>query len=118
MSAGDRQADGVVQGPGRLSVLPAGPTVRPQRVLALSNRLAFTINLAWGVAVPIIPLFATNLGASPAAVGGVVSVSALLPLLLGLHGGALVDLHGPAAVIAGRRSCTEGHSSCCLPSHR
>jgi MFS family permease len=54
--------------------------------------------MAWNIATPFIPLYLTAHGTTPAAVGAVVSLSGVLPLLFAVHIGALVDVHGPAPV--------------------
>jgi MFS family permease len=59
---------------------------------------SLTYVLVWNIATPFIPLYLTAHGATPTAVGIVVSLSGLLPLFLAVHVGALVDVHGPAPV--------------------
>ena len=59
---------------------------------------SLTYVLVWNIATPFIPLYLTAHGATPTAVGIVVSLSGLLPLFFAVHVGALVDVHGPAPV--------------------
>lgn len=51
--------------------------------------------LATGAMTPLIPLFATSLGGTPASVGVVAASAAVLPLLFGIWMGAAVDRFGP-----------------------
>jgi len=78
---------------------PAGAAAAGGRmVLATNNGLALVYNVAWAVATPFIPLYIAAQGASVAVIGVVVGVSGILPLLLAVHAGALVDERGPTAV--------------------
>ncbi len=65
---------------------------------AITYLLSITYVMVWNIATPFIPLYLTSHGASPTAVGVVVSLSGILPLLFAVHVGALVDAHGPAPV--------------------
>ncbi|HLW61595.1 MAG TPA: MFS transporter [bacterium] len=75
--------------------------VDPGSLLWLNNALQFLSNGAWYVAAPFIPLYLTSQGASVIIVGGVVSISGVIPLLISIHAGALVDERGPIMVAKG-----------------
>ena len=70
-------------------------------LLWLNNALQFLSNGAWYVAAPFIPLYLASQGAPVIVVGGVVSVSGIIPLLISIHAGALVDERGPTMVAKG-----------------
>jgi MFS family permease len=79
-----------------MAVLPAAaPDAR--RMLRRSYVLALTYMTAFNVATPILPLYLAERGASPWLVGAMISTSGLIPLLLGVHVGALVDRYGVVA---------------------
>jgi MFS family permease len=87
------------QGPAARSVSnDAGRAADPRSLLWLNNALSFISNSAWCIATPFIPLYLISQGASVVLVGVVVSVSGILPLLLSIHAGALVDERGPQVV--------------------
>jgi MFS family permease len=75
--------------------------VDPRSLLWLNNMLAMLSNLAWSIATPFIPLYLSSQGASVVLVGIIVGVSGILPLLLSIHAGALVDDRGPTVVAKG-----------------
>jgi len=82
------------------SVGPArgGADADPRSVLWNNNALQFLSNTAWYVAVPFIPLYLASQGASMTVVGMVVGSSGVLPTLISIHAGALVDQRGPVVV--------------------
>ncbi|MBI4279773.1 MAG: MFS transporter, partial [Armatimonadetes bacterium] len=59
-------------------------------VLSVST-FNFTLFLAWQISVPVVPLLALSLNASPFAVGMVVGSKAILPMLLAVPTGRLAD---------------------------
>ena len=71
-----------------------------RRLLLFNNLLSAVTNGAWYVIGPFIPLYLGTLGASAAAVGLVVGVGGIIPLLLAVPSGALVDEYGPAVAAA------------------
>jgi len=77
---------------------PGGTAADPRSVLWSNNALQILSNTAWYVAVPFIPLYLESQGASMAVVGAVVGSSGVLPALISIHAGALVDQRGPAVV--------------------
>lgn len=79
----------------------ARPAANPRSLLRLNNTLQFLSNGAWYIATPFIPLYLTSQGASVGVVGGVVGVSGVMPLLISIHAGALVDERGPTVVAQG-----------------
>jgi len=66
-------------------------------MLRRSYVLALAYMTAFNVATPILPLYLAEKGASPWLVGAMISASGLIPLLLGVHVGALVDRYGVVA---------------------
>jgi MFS family permease len=54
--------------------------------------------MAWHMTLPLVPVYATTLGASPFVVGLVVSCNVILPLLLALHLGAAADRFGASRI--------------------
>jgi MFS family permease len=70
----------------------------PRRILLSNNALSAIANGAWYVVGPFIPLYLGALGATPAAVGLVVGVGGIVPLLLAVPSGAITDEYGPAVV--------------------
>ena len=60
--------------------------------------LAFTTH---AMMAPLVPLFGLELGASPAVIGLLVSAGYVLPLLLAIGAGSLVDRRGPRPLIVG-----------------
>jgi MFS family permease len=73
----------------------------PRSLLWLNNALSIISNIAWCIATPFIPLYLASQGASVVLVGVVVGISGILPLLLSIHAGALVDERGPTMVAKG-----------------
>ncbi|MBM3450026.1 MAG: MFS transporter [Armatimonadetes bacterium] len=65
-------------------------------------RRAFSLSVAYmvafNIASPMLPLYLTAKGASPALVGAVLASSSVMPLLLGVSLGALVVVHGASRV--------------------
>lgn len=70
----------------------------PRSLLWLNNALSVIATVAWFIATPFIPLYLASQGASLVLVGIIVGVSGILPLLLSIHAGALVDERGPTMV--------------------
>ena len=73
--------------------------VDQRSLLALNNALAFTSSAAWWAAAPYIPLHLVSLGASVGLLGVILGISGVVPLLVSLHVGALVDQRGPTVVV-------------------
>jgi MFS family permease len=63
-----------------------------------NNALAALFTMTWHMALPLVPGYATTLGASPFVVGLVVSSNVVLPLLLALHLGAAADRFGASRI--------------------
>jgi MFS family permease len=63
--------------------------------------LAMLSNVAWCIATPFIPLSLASQGVSVIVVGAVVGVSGIVPLLISIHVGALVDERGPTVIAKG-----------------
>jgi MFS family permease len=74
--------------------------------------LSLTFVMMWSIATPFIPLYLVARGATPTAVGVVVSLSGILPLVFSVHVGALVDTHGPASV--GKWSVCANAAACAM----
>src|SRR5215472_15196789 len=66
-----------------------------------NNALQILSSGAWYVAAPFIPLYLASQGASASVIGGIIGFSGIVPLLISLHAGALVDERGPAIVAKG-----------------
>jgi len=71
---------------------------RPERLIAYNNALQFISNAAWYLAAPFIPLYLVAQGASVGVVGVIIGISGVIPLLISIHAGALVDQRGPGGV--------------------
>ena len=83
---------------------PAGSApavVDPGSLLWLNNALQIVSTAAWYVAAPFIPLYLASQGAPVEIIGGIIGFSGVVPLLICLHAGALVDERGPAPVTKG-----------------
>jgi MFS family permease len=65
---------------------------------ALNNLLAASFIMAWHTTLPLVPVYATSLGATPFIVGLVVASNVILPLLLALQVGAAADRFGTTRV--------------------
>ncbi len=70
----------------------------PQRLLGYNSALQFLSNAAWYLAAPFIPLYLVTQGASVGLVGTIIGISGIVPLLISIHAGALVDQRGPGGV--------------------
>jgi len=70
-----------------------------ESLLRLNNTLLILSNGAWYLVAPFIPLYLASQGASVSVVGIVIGVSGVMPLLLSIHAGALVDERGPMVVV-------------------
>ena len=70
-------------------------------LLRRNNLLAFLSSSAWFIATPFIPLHLASLGASVVLVGVIIGGSAIIPLLLSIPAGGLVDERGPKLVAKG-----------------
>ena len=70
-------------------------------LLWLNNALQIVSTAAWYAAAPFIPLYLASQGASVGVIGGIIGFSGIVPLLISLHAGALVDERGPAVVTKG-----------------
>lgn len=97
MSDTDRESPAGAAAPAIPAVTGLAPGER-RRLLRRNNALQITTNLAWYVAAPFIPLYLVAQGASVGVVGAVIGTSGILPLLVSIQAGALVDARGPAAV--------------------
>jgi MFS family permease len=73
----------------------------PRHLLLFNNALSAMTNGAWYVLNPFIPLYLSSLGASDASIGLVVGIAGIVPLLVAVPSGAIVDEYGPAVVAAG-----------------
>ncbi|MHB8731119.1 MAG: MFS transporter [bacterium] len=78
-----------------------GTGVSARRLLLFNNVLSAITNGAWYVIGPFIPLYLGTLGASAAVVGLVIGAGGIVPLLIAVPSGAIVDAYGPAVVAAG-----------------
>ncbi|HKX16989.1 MAG TPA: MFS transporter, partial [bacterium] len=72
-----------------------------RRILRYNNTLSAVTNGAWYVVGPFIPLYLATLGASVAVIGLVVGVAGIVPLLIAVPSGAIVDAYGPSVVAVG-----------------
>ena len=80
----------------------AAPAVaNPGSVLWLNNALQILSTAAWYVAAPFIPLYLAAQGAPAEVIGGIIGFSGVVPLLISLHAGALVDERGPVMATKG-----------------
>ncbi len=64
----------------------------------MNNALQILNTAAWYVAAPFVPLYLASLGAPVDLIGAIIGSSAVVPLLISFHAGALVDERGPIAV--------------------
>jgi MFS family permease len=78
---------------------PAGTDLESR--LWLNNVLQVLSTAAWYVAAPFIPLYLASQGTPVGVIGGIIGLSGVVPLLISLHAGALVDERGPALVTKG-----------------
>ena len=76
----------------------AAPTADPGQILWLNNTLQILSTVAWYVVAPFIPLYLAAQGAPAGLIGAIIGFSGVVPLLIALHAGALVDERGPALV--------------------
>jgi len=76
----------------------APPAADPGSLLWLNNALQIVSTAAWYVAAPFIPLYLASQGAPVGVIGGIIGFSGVVPLLISLHAGALVDERGPALI--------------------
>jgi MFS family permease len=84
--------------------VPAGaaPSVAdPGPLLWFNNALQILSTAAWYVAAPFIPLYLASQDVPVGVIGAIIGFSGVLPLLISLHAGALVDERGPALVTKG-----------------
>src|SRR5437016_7420674 len=80
----------------------AAPAVaNPGSLLWLNNVLQILSTAAWYVAAPFIPLYLASQGTPVGVIGAIIGFSGVVPLLIALHAGALVDERGPALVTKG-----------------
>src|SRR5262249_51340055 len=70
----------------------------PGTVLWMNNALQILNTAAWYVAAPFVPLYLASQGAPVNLIGAIIGFSAVVPLLISFHAGALVDERGPVAV--------------------
>jgi MFS family permease len=77
------------------------PVADPGSLLWLNNALQIVSTAAWYVAAPFIPLYLAAQGTPVGVIGGIIGFSGVVPLLISLHAGALVDDRGPALVSKG-----------------
>lgn len=75
-------------------------TADQRSLLRRNNLLSLLSSSAWFIATPFIPLHLASLGASVALVG-VIGGSQIMPLLLSIPAGGLVDTRGPKLVAKG-----------------
>jgi MFS family permease len=92
-------APGTAVPPARANAAP--PAADPGSLLWLNNALQILSTAAWYVAAPFIPLYLASQGAPVGVIGGIIGVSGVVPLLIALHAGALVDERGPALITKG-----------------
>ena len=59
----------------------------------------FLIHIGWSMALPIVPLFARELGATLAAVGLVVAARGIGPLILNVPSGMLISRYGNRVIL-------------------
>lgn len=64
----------------------------------MNNALQILTTAAWYLAAPFIPLYLASQGAPVDLIGTIIGASAVVPLLISFHAGALVDERGPIAV--------------------
>ena len=76
----------------------AAPTADPRQILWRNNALQILSTVAWYVVAPFIPLYLAVQGAPAGVIGAIIGFSGVVPLLIALHAGALVDERGPALV--------------------
>jgi MFS family permease len=72
-----------------------------RRLLLFNNVLSAITNGTWYVVGPFIPIYLGTLGASAAVIGVVFGLAGIVPLLIAVPAGAIVDEHGPAIVAVG-----------------
>jgi MFS family permease len=76
----------------------APPVGDPGTVLWMNNALQILNTAAWYVAAPFVPLYLASQGAPVDLIGAIIGFSAVVPLLISFHAGALVDERGPITV--------------------
>lgn len=81
---------------------PAGGAVPLRTLLTVNNALSAASSAAMAIVTPFVPLDIAALGGSVIVIGVAVGAAGLLPLLLSVHAGALVDERG--AVFASKAS--------------
>lgn len=64
----------------------------------MNNALQMVTTVAWFVVAPFVPLYLASQGAPGGVIGAIIGCSAVAPLLISFHAGALVDVRGPASV--------------------
>ncbi|HKV45751.1 MAG TPA: MFS transporter [bacterium] len=77
------------------------PVADLESLLWLNNALQVLSTAAWYVAAPFVPLYLASQGTPVGVIGVIIGLSGVVPLLISLHAGALVDERGPALVTKG-----------------
>ncbi|HLN14923.1 MAG TPA: MFS transporter [bacterium] len=73
---------------------PAGGAAHPHTLLTVNNALSAASSAAMAIVTPFVPLDIAAQGGSDIVIGMAVGAAGLLPLLLSVHVGALVDERG------------------------
>jgi MFS family permease len=77
------------------------PVADLRSLLWRNNAVQVVSTAAWYVAAPFIPLYLASQGVTAGVIGGIIGFSGVVPLLISLHAGALVDERGPALITKG-----------------
>lgn len=72
---------------------------RPARLQFLVYAVAFFVGSHFLMISVVMPLWALQLGASPLLIGLIISARQVLVVTMAIHGGALIDRHGPRWMI-------------------
>jgi MFS family permease len=79
--------------------LTASPTSRADRELLATLGAGLFTNGVWDMLSVLVPLYAVAVGLNPAEIGLIVSARSVLPALLSIHGGILMDQLGMRRVL-------------------
>ena len=84
--------------PHGVSVIPDAPQKRDREAVAVLGVGLFT-NAIWDMLSVVVPLYAVAVGLNAAQIGMIVAARSLLPALLSIHGGILMDELGTRRVL-------------------
>ena len=97
MTSQTRGEGPVAQAPGATGSVEDGPEV-PARAIYATYGLGFSGNAVTTMLKVVVPLWAIHLNLSATEIGFAIGMSALLPFLLSIHGGVLMDKLGTRPV--------------------